>query len=96
MRDGSLMGLIYADDHFLCGESTNEVMDKYGRNAVERKGLSVNFDKAKGMSLIFGKKSSVSKADTYGVCGKQFGCNSIQCAKCKRWVHHRCSDMPRQ
>ena len=47
----------------LCGESLNEVMDKYGRwkNAVEGKGLRVNVDRAKGMQLLFGKKSSVSK-----------------------------------
>ena len=23
-------------------------------------------------------------------------CNSIQCSKCQRWVHFRCSDVPRQ
>ena len=35
--DGSLMHLLYADDLVLCGESLNEVMEKYGRwkNAVE-------------------------------------------------------------
>ena len=31
VRDGSLMELLYADDLVLCGESLNEVMDKYGR-----------------------------------------------------------------
>ena len=31
VRDGSLMELFYADDLVLCGESLNEVMDKYGR-----------------------------------------------------------------
>ena len=38
-------------------------MGKYGRwkNAVEGKGLRVNVDRAKGMQLLFGKKSSVSK-----------------------------------
>ena len=41
VRDGSLMELLYADDLVLCGESLNEVMDKYGRwkNAVEGKDL---------------------------------------------------------
>ena len=39
VRDGSLMELWYADDLVLCGESLNEVMDKYGRweNAVQGK-----------------------------------------------------------
>ena len=31
VRNGSLMELLYADDLFLCGESLNEVVDKYGR-----------------------------------------------------------------
>ena len=31
LKDGSLMGLLHADDLVLCGESLNEVMDKYGR-----------------------------------------------------------------
>ena len=41
VRDGSLMELLYADNLVLCGESLNEVMNKYGRwkNAVEGKGL---------------------------------------------------------
>ena len=65
VRDGSLMELLYADDLVLCGESLNDVMDKYKRwkNAVEGKGLRVNVDKTKGMQLSFGKKSSVSKVD---------------------------------
>ena len=73
-------------------------MGKYKRwkNAVEGKGLRVNVDKTKGMQLSFGKKSSVSKVDPCGVCGARVVCNSIQCTKCQRWVHRRCSDVPRQ
>ena len=58
VRDGSLMELLYADSLVLCGESLNEVMDKYGRwkNAVEGKGLRVNIYKTKSMQLLFGKK----------------------------------------
>ena len=65
-------------------------------NAVKGKGLRVNVDKTKGMQLSFGKKSSASKVDPCGVCGEWVGCNSIQCTKCQRWVHCRCSDVPRQ
>ena len=98
VRDGSLMELLYADDLALCGESLNDVTDKYKRwkNAVEGKGVRVNVDKTKGMQLSFGKKSSVSKVDPCGVCGERVGCNSIQCTKCQRWVHRRYSDVPRQ
>ena len=80
VRDGPLMELLYADDLVLCGESLNEVMDKYGRwkKAVERKGPRVNIVKTKGINLLFGKKSSVSKVNPCGVCGEQVGCNSIQ------------------
>ena len=69
VRDGLLMWLLYTDDLVLCGQSLNEVMAKYGRwkNAVERKVLRVNVDKTKGMQLLFGKKSGVSKVDPYGV-----------------------------
>ena len=31
VRDGSLMELLYADNLVFCGESLNEVIDKYGR-----------------------------------------------------------------
>ena len=31
VRDGSLMELLHADKLFLCGQSLNVVMDKYGR-----------------------------------------------------------------
>ena len=97
-RDGSLIELLYTDDLVLCEESLNEVMGKYGewKNVVEGKGLRMNVDKTKGMQLLLGKKSSVSKVDSSGVCDKRVGCNFVQCTKCQRWVHRRCSDVPRQ
>ena len=82
VRDGSLVELLYADNFVLCGESLNEAMDKYERwkNAVEGMGLRVNVNKTKGMQLLFGKKSSVSKVD---LGDEEVGCNSIQWAKCQ-------------
>ena len=70
VRDGSLMELLYAGNLVLCGESLNEVMEKYERwkNAVQGKGLRVNVDKTKDMQLLFGKKSGVSEVDPCGVC----------------------------
>ena len=50
----------------------------------------------KGMQLLFGKKSSVSKVYPCSVCGEQVAYNSVHCMKCQRWVHHHCYDMPRQ
>ena len=97
VRNGSLMELLYANNLLSCGESLNVVMDKYvkSKNAVEGKGLRVNVDKTEGIQLLFGKKSSISKVDSCGVCGERVGCNSIQCMKCQRWVHCRCSDVPK-
>ena len=45
---------------------------------------------------VFGKKSSVLKVGPCGFFGEWVSYNSIQCAKCQRWVHRRCSDVPRQ
>ena len=63
VMDGSLVELLYVDDLTLCGESLNEVINKYGgwKNAVEGKGLRVNVNKTKDMQLLFGKKSSASR-----------------------------------
>ena len=98
VKNGSLMELLYEDDLVLCRESLNKVMDKYGRwkNAAEGKGLRGSVNKTKGMQLLFGKKSSVSKVDPCGVCGELVRCNWIQCTKCQRWVNCHYSDVPRQ
>ena len=63
------MELLYGNNLALSVESSNEVRDKYGRwkNAAEGKGLRMNVNKTKGMQLLFGKKSSVSKVDPCGV-----------------------------
>ena len=47
-------------------------------------------------AVIIWEESLVSKVDPCGVCSERIGCNSIQCMKCQRCVHHRCSDVPRQ
>ena len=51
VKDGSLTELLYADDLLLCGESVEEVMEKYVRwkEALEGKGLKVNVGKTKSM-----------------------------------------------
>ena len=37
VRDGSLMELLYGDYLFLCGQSLNEVIDKYGNGKIQWK-----------------------------------------------------------
>ena len=61
-----------------------------------RKGSESECRENKRHAVIIWERNSVSKVDTYGVCGEWFGCNSVQCVKCQRWVHHGCSDVPRQ
>ena len=51
---------------------------------MEGKGLRVKVDKTKGMQLLFGMKSIVSKVDPCGVCGERVGFNPIKCIKCQR------------
>ena len=51
---------------------------------MEGEGLRVSVGKTKGMQLLYGKKSSVSKVDPCGAYGEWVGCNSIQCKKCQR------------
>ena len=65
LRDGSLMEFLSPDSLVLCGESSNEVMEKFVRwyNSVETKSLRVNVDKTKGRQLLFWKECSVSKVD---------------------------------
>ena len=63
------------------------------KNAVEGKGLRVNVDKTKGMQLLFRKKV-VFRRWILVVPGEQFGCNSVRCTKCQRWVHRRRFDVP--
>ena len=48
------------------------------------------------MQLLFREKSNVLEVDLCGVCGEGVDCNSIHYTKCQRWVHLRCSDVPRQ
>ena len=98
VRDGSIMELLYGDNLALCWESLNKIFDKYGKwkNAVKGRGLRVNVNKTKAMQLLLGKKSSILKLDPCSVCGERFGCNSILCRRCQRWVHCPYSDVPRQ
>ena len=56
--------------------------------------LRVIVDKTKGMQLLFGKKSSVWKADPGVVCGELVVI--LFSTKCQRWVHRCCSDVARQ
>ena len=52
--------------------------------------------KQKVCSYYLSSVSKVLRKRILVVRGEEVGCNSIQRTKCQRWVHHRCSDVPRQ
>ena len=98
VTDGSLMEFLYADGLVLCGESLNQDIGKYWRweNAVDGKDPRLNVNKTKGVQLLFGKTSSVSKEDPSGISVELVGCNYIRCTKCQMWVHRHCFNVPSQ
>ena len=56
----------------------------------------MNVEETKRMQLFYDKKAKVSKVDPCSVCGKLVRHSSFRCTKCQRWVHRRCSDVPRR
>ena len=63
---------------------------------VESKGMRVNMNKTKVM--ISGERQMVwQKASRWpcGVCNKGVGSNSLQCTRCQKWVHKKCSGTKR-
>ena len=64
------------------------------KSAMEKKGLRVNMTKTK--FLISGVGLDVLKDSgkfPCAVCRSGVGNNSIQCSRCKLWVHKRCSSL---
>jgi hypothetical protein len=93
-RCGLPLELLYADDLILIAESEDLLIEKIRvwREGFEAKGLRVNLAKTKVMKCGIGC-GQVAKTGKYpcGLCNKGVGRNSIQCKKCKRWVHKKCS-----
>ena len=63
---------------------------------LEGKGLRKNAEKTKGIQFLYSKKAYVLKVDVCHVSAEPVDCNSIQCTKCQKWVHHHSSDVPQQ
>ena len=86
--------LLYADDLVIMADILDELSVKLERWKAElsAKGLKVNTKKTK----IMISKPGVDPAQNTekypcSVCSKGAGSNSIQCTKCKQWVHAQCS-----
>ena len=94
-RRGAPWEMLFADDLVLTSESEDEVKDMFlnWRTALERRGLKVNLGKTK--LLVSGDKKENEETGRYpcAVCRKGVGSSSIQCSKCRKWVHKRCSGM---
>ena len=94
-RRGAPWEMLFADDLVLTAESEDEVKDMFlnWRIALERRGLKVNLGKTK--LLVSGDKKENEETGRYpcSVCKKGVGSSSIQCSKCTKWVHKRCSGM---
>ena len=86
--------LLYADDLVIMADSLEELSVKLERWKAElnAKSLKVNTKKTK---IMISKPGAglVRKTGKYpcSVCSKGVGSHSIQCTKCKQWVHARCS-----
>ena len=82
--------LLYADDLVIMADSLDERSVKLERWKAElsAKGLKVNTKKTKIMISKPGV-GPVQKTGKYpcSVCSKGVGSNSIQCTKCKQWLH---------
>ena len=93
---GAPWELLYADDLVIMADSLELCSSKLKawKAAMEKKGLRVNMSKTK--FLISGVGLDVLK-DTekfpYAICRSGVGNNSIQCSRCKLWVHKRCSSL---
>lgn len=94
VRGGLPWELLYADDLVLMARSEEELKRKVQKwkSGMETKGLKVNVAKTKFMADVEGK-GAVEQSGKWpcGVCGSGVGTNSIQCTKCSKWIHKKCS-----
>ena len=93
-RDGLPLELLYADDLALVADSKMELVKKFNvwKAGLEAKGLKVNVNKTKVMRCAADiERTGQSGKYPCGVCKTGVGCNSILCAGCRKWIHHKCS-----
>jgi len=75
-------------------ENENDLIKRLNewKDNVENRGMRVNMNKIK--LTIAGEWQKVMQKTArwpFGVCGRGFDNNSIQCTSCKKWVHRKCS-----
>ena len=94
-RERLLNEILYADDLVLMSENLEDLRERFQRrrDALESKGLRINFRKTKMM--VSGAEGEVvrSRVDPCGICGKRVMSNAVWCTLCKKWIHARCTKM---
>ena len=93
-RQGLPYELLYADDLVIIAETKEELLERIRmwKHGMENMGLRVNMAKTKVLKCQAESVSCVSSGKwPCGVCKKGVGSNSIQCNKCKKWIHKKCS-----
>ena len=91
---GTPWEMLFADDLVIITEKQEELEQALARwkETLESAGLKVNVGKTKVMK--FDRKADCrAEVGHYpcAVCGKGVGANSLQCQRCKKWVHAKCS-----
>ena len=91
---GTPWELLFADDLAITTGNREQLVQALGqwKEALESAGLKVNVAKTK--VIKFDRETeSRTEVGRYpcAVCGKGVGANSLQCQRCKKWVHARCS-----
>ena len=91
-KEGLPFELLYADDLVITADTEQQLVQKLKRwkESMEHKGMKVNMGKTKVMVSGMGIKE-VSGKWPCGVCRKGVGANSVQCTRCQKWVHKKCS-----
>ena len=87
---------LYADDLVIIAESLKECVRRLltWKDAMEKKGLTVNAGKTKIMICGPGLDLLQSSGEfPCAVCRTGVGSNSIFCKGCKHWVHKKCSGL---
>jgi len=93
-RDGLPYELLYADDLVLMADTKDKLMEKLRKwkESMEAKGLRVNVSKTKVMRCnVNTQQPQTSGKYPCGICRKGVGRNSLECTRCRKWIHKKCS-----
>jgi len=93
-RVALLWELFCADDLVVIAGTEDDLIKRLNewKDFVENRGMRVNMNNTKVM--ISGEWQKVTQKAVIwpcGVCCRGVGNNSIQCTRCQKWIHRKCS-----